>query len=113
MVVGDKTKLVNSLYSSIKLICKSCQDDCSVCPLRELRDTAETRLNWSSTQMCEAIFLWCHNRCGDAYPLCANMGGQGNACIMYRPKQIALFVKTDKTLPLRCKPAIAGENIHA
>lgn len=110
---NNKTKLINSLYSSIKLICRSCKDDCAVCSLKELRDTAETRLKWSTSDMSVAIFSWCNNRCGSGYPLCSNMSGQGNACIMYRAKQAALLAKSDKTLPLHSRPAIAGENIHA
>jgi hypothetical protein len=108
---NNKTKLINSLYSSIKLICRSCKDGCSTCSLKELADTAEVRLKWSTTDMAEAIFLWCNNRCGSQFPLCANMSGQGNACIMYKPKQLALLAKSDKTLPLHSRPAVSGESI--
>jgi hypothetical protein len=108
---NNKTKLINSLYSSVKLICKSCQDDCSTCSLKELADTAEERLKWSTSDMSVAIFSWCNNRCGSGYALCANMGGQANRCIMFKPKQVALLAKSDKTLPLRSRPAIAGESI--
>ena len=111
MELGNKTKLVGALYSSVKLICRSCKDDCSVCSLKELADTAEERSNWSTTQMAEAIFLWCNHRCGSGYALCANMRGQGNACVMYRAKQIALTTKGDKVLPLCSRPAIAGESL--
>jgi hypothetical protein len=109
--LGNKTKLVGALYSSIKLICKSCKDDCSVCSLKELADTADERLKWYSTDMAAAIFEWCFSRCGSGYPLCTNMTGQANRCIMYRAKQLALLAKGDKTLPLHSRPAIAGESI--
>jgi len=109
--LGDKTKLIGALYSSVKLICRNCKDDCSTCSLRELRDTAEERLNWSTTDMSVAIFLWCNHRCGGQYPLCGNMGGQSNRCVMFKPKQIALTTKGDKVLPLHSRPAIAGESL--